>query len=100
MYVYDPRSSRVSMLIGVRLLLLLLFFMDYTKDCKMSAYFFCPTLSAATPALTDFSGAQLTALKTDRLVSNDVFTSYTDEQGEWLTISEGGDPITQTVWTR
>ncbi|CAN0005306.1 unnamed protein product [Pylaiella littoralis] len=57
------------------------------------------SLHDAVSAAFDFSGAQLTALKTDRLVSNDVFTSYTDEQGEWLTISEGGDPITQTVWT-
>lgn len=55
-----------------------------------------------TPPITSevYSGKQLEALKNDTLVSNDMFTSYTNEGGEWITTKDNGDPITQTVWTR
>ncbi|CAM9507739.1 unnamed protein product [Ectocarpus fasciculatus] len=52
------------------------------------------SLSAA-----DFAGQQLTVLKEDVLVDNDIFTSYTDEDGQWITTKDNGDVIDLTVWT-
>ncbi|CBJ33670.1 Unsaturated glucuronyl hydrolase, family GH88 [Ectocarpus siliculosus] len=52
------------------------------------------SLSAA-----DFAGQQLTVLKEDVLVDNDIFTSYTDEDGQWITVKDNGDVIDLTVWT-
>lgn len=48
----------------------------------------------------EFSGEQLTGLKEDTLVDNDMFTDYTNEDGEWRTVKDNGKDITLTVWTR
>lgn len=50
--------------------------------------------------MADFAGVQLTALKEETLVRNDMFTDYTNEVGEWRTVKDSGKNITQTVWTR
>ncbi|CBJ31655.1 Unsaturated glucuronyl hydrolase, family GH88 [Ectocarpus siliculosus] len=47
----------------------------------------------------DFAGQQLTVLKDDVLVENYIFTSYTDEDGQWITVKDNGDVIDLTVWT-
>ena len=47
-----------------------------------------------------FSGEQLTGLKENTLVDDDMFTDYTNEEGEWRTVKENGKDITLTVWTR
>lgn len=48
----------------------------------------------------DFAGEQLTVLKEETLVENDMFTDYTNEDGEWRTEKDNGNAITLTVWTR
>ena len=50
--------------------------------------------------LADFAGEQLTVLKEETLTSNDMFTDYTNEEGEWRTVKDNGKDITLTVWTR
>ncbi|CAN0369326.1 unnamed protein product [Ectocarpus sp. 6 AP-2014] len=57
------------------------------------------TLNGVVSAAFDFAGQQLTVLKEDVLVDNDIFTSYTDEDGQWITVKDNGDVIDLTVWT-
>eukprot|EP00752_Nemacystus_decipiens_P012850 g11377.t1 len=47
----------------------------------------------------EFAGKQLAALKENRLTDNNLFISYTNQDGEWFTVKENGDNITKTVWT-
>ncbi|CAM9200961.1 unnamed protein product [Ectocarpus sp. 4 AP-2014] len=57
------------------------------------------TLNGVVSGAFDFAGQQLTVLKEDVLVDNDFFTSYTDEDGQWITNKDNGDVIDLTVWT-
>ncbi|CAM9967440.1 unnamed protein product [Ectocarpus sp. 12 AP-2014] len=57
------------------------------------------TLNGVVTEAFEFSGEQLTVLKEDVLVENDMFTDYTDEDGEWRTANHNGNDITLTVWT-
>ncbi|CAM9607443.1 unnamed protein product [Ectocarpus sp. 8 AP-2014] len=57
------------------------------------------TLNGVVSEAIDFAGQQLTVLKEDVLVDNDMFTSYTDEDGQWITTKDNGDVIGLTVWT-
>ncbi|CAM9878385.1 unnamed protein product [Ectocarpus sp. 12 AP-2014] len=57
------------------------------------------TLNGVVSGAFDFAGQQLTVLKEDVLVDNDIFTSYTDADGQWITTKDNGDVIDLTVWT-
>lgn len=43
---------------------------------------------------------QLSTLREDILPTAANFTSYTTEEGKWITIKDSGSPVDQTVWTR
>lgn len=49
----------------------------------------------------EFTGEQLKTLREERLPTIHNFTSYTTEEGKWITIKESnGKPVDLTVWTR
>ncbi|CAM9325685.1 unnamed protein product [Ascophyllum nodosum] len=57
------------------------------------------TLNVNVTDAFDFTGTQLEVLADEVLVEVGMFTSYTDTEGQWMTVKENGDYYDQTVWT-
>ncbi|CAM9689075.1 unnamed protein product, partial [Pylaiella littoralis] len=57
------------------------------------------SLNVVVSGAFDFAGDQLTVMNEEVLIEEGVFTDYTDEDGQWETTKENGDPIGKEVWT-